>query len=87
MNSNFTLKETDEMPVQIFESDTETQEKNEANKPAQDQGPAQAQEPVQVQENQKQEVPAAVAPSSQDPPKENVEIFQLRHLQARIQDS
>ena len=83
MNSDFTLKETDEMPVQIFESDTETQEKNEA----QDQGPAQAQEPVQVQENQKQEVPATVAPSSQDPPKENVEIFQLRHLQARIQDS
>ena len=27
MNSDFTLKETDEMPVQIFESDTETQEK------------------------------------------------------------
>ena len=40
MNSNFTLKETDEMPVQILESDTETQEKNEAKKPAQDQGPA-----------------------------------------------
>ena len=75
MNSDFTLKETDEMPVQIFESDTETQEKNEAKKPAQDQGPAQAQKPVQVQENQKQEVPATIAPSSQDPPEETLKYF------------
>ena len=30
MNSNFMIKETDEMPVQIFESDPEAQEKNEA---------------------------------------------------------
>ena len=75
MNSNFTIKETGEMPAQIFESDTETQEKNEAKKPAQDQGPAQAQKPVQVQENQKLEVPATVAPSSQDPPEETLKYF------------
>ena len=71
MNSNFTIKETGEMPAQIFESDTETQEKNEAKKPAQDRGPAQA----QVQKNQKLEVPATVAPSSQDPPKEMLKYF------------
>ena len=63
MNSNFTLKETDKMPVQIFESDTETQEKNEANPPAQD------------QENQEQEVPTTATPPNQDPPGEMMKYF------------
>ena len=75
MNSNFAIKETDEMPVQIFESDTETQEKDEAKKPAQEQGPAQSQEPAQVKENQKLEVQATVVPSNQDPPEETLKYF------------
>ena len=75
MNSNFAIKETDEMPVQIFESDTETQEKDEAKKPAQEQGPAQSQEPAQVKENQKLEVQATVVPSNQDPPEERLKYF------------
>ena len=73
MNSNFALRETAEMPVQILESDTETQEKNEAEKSARDLEPKQALEPARDQENQKRNAPAKDAPTglqqSEEPPK------------------
>ena len=63
MNSEFSLKETDEMPVQIFESDVETQENNEAN------------QPTQVQENLELGVPPTAAPPSQDLPREKMKYY------------
>ena len=63
MNSKFSLKDTVEMPVQIFESEVETSEIDEANPP------------TQAGEEQELETPPTMAPQDQDPPRETMKIF------------
>ena len=75
MNSNFALRETTEIPVQILESDTETQEKNEAENSAPDLEPKQALEPARDQENQKRDAPATDAPTGLQQPEEPPKYF------------
>ena len=75
MNSNFTLRETVEMPAQILESDTEIQEKSEAEISPPVLEPRQALEPTRDPENQERDAPETDTPSGPQQPEEPPKYF------------